>query len=60
MDVDGSPQAERKLKIKSEPLDMDGDEHFKLACNYRMMRVANGETYLHKRGAMTKARQVSI
>ena len=59
MDVDASPETERKLKMKPEPLEMDGDEHFKLACNYRMMRVANDETYLHKRGAMTKARQVS-
>ncbi|XP_043231433.1 paired amphipathic helix protein Sin3b-like isoform X2 [Amphibalanus amphitrite] len=57
MDVDASPETDRKLKVKPEPLEMDGDEHFKLACNYRMMRVANDETYLHKRGAMTKARQ---
>ena len=60
MDVDASPETDRKLKLKPEPLEMEGDEHFKLACNYRMMRVANGESYvLHKRGAMTKARRVS-
>ena len=58
MDVDASPETGRQRKVKPEPLQLDGDEHFKLACNYRMMRVANGESYLHKRGAMTKARQV--
>jgi len=36
---------------------MDGAEHFRLSVNYRIQPVAKGETFLHRRNALPRARQ---